>query len=134
MELGGVFLKKLIMGLLLLTVLSGCGKVSNEVVKVTEDSILYTGTVIAGGESNEKSLLLSELNPISNNGLSSIGEVVLLMDGVEIVDQATGKELLAEEIKKGDEVQVELIKDYLLAESYPAQLSGSSVIKVEKVN
>ena len=127
------------MGMMLVTVLSGC-KVSNtdESLASASDSvvgetIIYKGVVKVGVEPKENSLYLSSLESISNKETLTYGEVVLLMEGVVVEDQETGKAIEVEELASGDEIEVELEKDAPITRSIPAQIAGSGIVKLARV-
>lgn len=137
-------MKHLILGLITVTILTGCS-LSNEkenvsslesssIVTNEEDVILYTGTVIDGVENNENSLFISNLMPVDSVNVNSFDEVILLMDDVALFDQKTGKNLNVEDIKNGDTVNVILIKNTPITMSLPAQIPGMGIVKVERVN
>lgn len=121
------------MGMMLLTVLSGC-KVSNteESIGSASETILYKGVVKVGVEPKENSLYLSSLESIHEKETLTYGEVVLLMEGVVVVDKETGKAIEVEELVSGDEIEVEMAKDAPITRSIPAQI-GSGIVKVERV-
>lgn len=119
--------------MMLITVLSGC-KVSNteERLGSASETILYKGVVKVGVDPKENSLYLSSLESIHEKETLTYGEVVLLMEGVVIEDQETGKEIEVEELVSGDEIEVEMAKDAPIIRSIPAQI-GSGIVKVERV-
>jgi hypothetical protein len=104
------------------------------IVSKEETNILYTGTVIAGGETSENSLFLSDLKPVESLNVASFDEVILLLDGVDLVDKNTGESLSVEDIKIGDTVNVLLIKDTPITMSLTAQIPGMGNLKVEVSN
>ena len=127
------------MGIALIVVLSGC-KVSNTVEglasaseSVVGETIIYKGVVKVGVEPKENSLYLSSLESIDNKEVLTYGDVILLMDGVIIEDQETGKAIEVEELVSGDEIEVELEKDAPITRSIPAQIAGSGIVKVARV-
>lgn len=122
------------MGMMLITVLSGC-KVSNteERLGSASETILYKGVVKVGVDPKENSLYLSSLESIHEKETLTYGEVVLLMEGVVIEDQETGKEIEVEELVSGDEIEVEMAKDAPIIRSIPAQIGGSGIVKVERL-
>ena len=103
------------------------------IVSTEEKNILYTGTVISGGETSENSLFLSDLKPVDSLNVASFDEVILLLDGVDLVDKNTGEMLSVEDIKIGDTVNVLLIKDTPITMSLPAQIPGMGIVKIERV-
>lgn len=142
-------MKNLFLSLLAITVLTGCSAKDTEeinsssdsinesseiVVKTDEESILYTGTVISSGEASDKSLFVSNLTPVTSTEANSFDEVVLLMEGVEILDKDTGETLSVEEVKEGAVVDVLLIKNAPTTMSLPAQIPGMGILKVEVSN
>ena len=142
-------MKNLLLGLLAVTVLTGCSAKDTEevnsssdiinessdlVVTTDEESILYTGTVIAGSEASDKSLFISNLTPVNSTEANAFDEVVLLLDDVEILDKETGEALSIEEVKVDAVVDVLLIKNAPITMSLPAQIPGMGIVKVEIVN
>lgn len=120
--------------MMLIMVLSGC-KVSNteESIGSASETILYKGVVKVGVEPKENSLYLSSLESISSKESLTYGEVILLMDGIIVEEQETGKEIEVEELVSGDEIEVEMAKDAPIIRSIPAQIGGSGIVKVERV-
>jgi hypothetical protein len=125
------------MGIALIVVLSGCkignteesiGSASDSVVGET---IIYKGVVKVGVEPKENSLYLSSLEAIGKS--LTYGEVILLMEGVVVEDQETGKAIEVEALKSGDEIEVELEKDAPITRSIPAQIAGSGIVKLARV-
>ena len=122
------------MGIALIVVLSGC-KIGNteESLGSASETILYKGVVKVGVEPKENSLYLSSLESIGEKETLTYGEVILLMEGVVVEDQETGKAIEVEELASGDEIEVELEKDAPITRSIPAQIAGSGIVKVERV-
>ena len=56
----------------------------------SETTILYSGTVIDSGVTNEKGLFVSNLKPEDETKAASFDEVILLTEDVNLIDQETG--------------------------------------------
>ena len=76
----------------------------------SETTILYSGTVIDSGVTNEKGLFVSNLKPEDETKAASFDEVILLTEDVNLIDQETGDAIVLSDIKEGDTVSVTLIE------------------------
>lgn len=131
-------MNKLILGLIAVALLTGCGTENskaknNEGIETNEETILYTGTVIDFGETLDGGLFLADLTPINSPEVASFDEVILLTEEVSLVDQKSGKPIVLSELVKGDTVQVTLIEHAPTTMSLPPQIGGNGIVKIEKV-
>ena len=100
----------------------------------TETTILYSGTVIDSGITNENGLFISKLEPEDATKSVSYDEVILLMEGVTLVEQESGGSIDISDIKEGDMVSVTLIEHAPTTMSIPPQIPGMGIVKVERLS
>lgn len=99
----------------------------------SETTILYSGTVIDSGVTNEKGLFVSNLKPEDETKAASFDEVILLTEDVNLIDQETGDAIVLSDIKEGDTVSVTLIEHAPTTMSIPPQIPGMGIVKIERV-
>jgi uncharacterized protein YceK len=135
---GGIRLKKLILCFITTALLSGCSatssqaSINSEVVENEEATILYTGTVIDSGETHENGLFVADLVPVESSEAASFDEVILLMEGVPLIDLSSGENVPLSALEKGDSVTVTLVEHAPTTMSIPPQIPGMGIVKVEK--
>lgn len=100
----------------------------------SETTILYSGTVIDSGVTNEKGLFVSNLKPEDETKAASFDEVILLTEDVNLIDQETGDAIVLSDIKEGDTVSVTLIEHAPTTMSIPPQIPGMGIVKIERVS
>lgn len=100
----------------------------------SETTILYSGTVIDSGVTNEKWLFVSNLKPEDETKAASFDEVILLTEDVNLIDQETGDAIVLSDIKEGDTVSVTLIEHAPTTMSIPPQIPGMGIVKIERVS
>lgn len=100
----------------------------------SETTILYSGTVIDSGVTNEKGLFVSNLKPEDETKAASFDEVILLTEDVNLIDQETGDAIVLSDIKEGDIVSVTLIEHAPTTMSIPPQIPGMGIVKIERVS
>lgn len=140
-------MKKLILSLLMVSFLSGCNAKNSQADdndltsdgvsmenESSETTILYSGTVIDSGVTNEKGLFVSNLKPEDETKAASFDEVILLTEDVNLIDQETGDAIVLSDIKKGDTVSVTLIEHAPTTMSIPPQIPGMGIVKIERVS
>ena len=127
--------------------LSGCNAkdsqtenndLTSEAVSMESESsvktILYSGTVIDSGVTNEKGLFVSNLKPKDETKAASFDEVILLTEDVNLLDQQTGDAVALSDIKEGDTVNVTLIEHAPTTMSIPPQIPGMGIVKIERMS
>lgn len=140
-------MKKLILSLLMVSFLSGCNAKNSQADnndltsdgvsmenESSETTILYSGTVIDSGVTNEKGLFVSNLKPEDETKAASFDEVILLTEDVNLIDQETGDAIVLSDIKEGDTVSVTLIEHAPTTMSIPPQIPGMGIVKIERVS
>ena len=140
-------MKKIILSLLIVSFLSGCStknsqadnnSLTSEVIHMesesSETTILYFGTVIDNGITNENGLFVSNLIPEDTTKAASFDEVILLTEDVNLIDQETGDAIVLSDIKEGDTVSVTLIEHAPTTMSIPPQIPGMGIVKIERVS
>ena len=141
-------MKKIFLSLLIVSFLSACNtknsqannsSLTSEVIDIennesTETTILYSGTVIDSGITNENGLFISKLEPEDATKSASYDEVILLMEGVTLVEQESGDSIDISDIKEGDMVSVTLIEHAPTTMSIPPQIPGMGIVKVERLS
>lgn len=140
-------MKKLILSLLMVSFLSGCNAKKSQADdndltsdgvsmenESSETTILYSGTVIDSGVTNEKGLFVSNLKPEDETKAASFDEVILLTEDVNLIDQETGDAIVLSDIKEGDTVSVTLIEHAPTTMSIPPQIPGMGIVKIERVS
>lgn len=100
----------------------------------SETTILYSGTVIDSGVTNEKGLFVSNLKSEDETKAASFDEVILLTEDVNLIDQETGDAIVLSDIKEGDTVSVTLIEHAPTTMSIPPQIPGMGIVKIERVS
>lgn len=100
----------------------------------SETTILYSGTVIDSGVTNEKGLFVSNLKPEDETKAASFDEVILLTEDVNLIDQETGDAIVLSDIKEGGTVSVTLIEHAPTTMSIPPQIPGMGIVKIERVS
>lgn len=100
--------------------------------ELSDSTISYTGTVGEGNESNDKRLLILNLQPETSSDAASFDEVVLLMEGVTLIESDSGDALELSEINEGDLVKVVLKENAPTTMSLPPQIPGNAIISVER--
>lgn len=100
----------------------------------SETTLLYSGTVIDSGVTNEKGLFVSNLKPEDETKAASFDEVILLTEDVNLIDQETGDAIVLSDIKEGDTVSVTLIEHAPTTMSIPPQIPGMGIVKIERVS
>src|SRR5699024_9223936 len=142
-----VSLKKIILSLLIVSFLSGCStknsqadnnSLTSEVIHMesesSETTILYFGTVIDNGITNENGLFVSNLIPEDTTKAASFDEVILLTEEVTLIGQETGDPIDISDIKEGDTISVTLIEHAPTTMSIPPQIPGMAIVKIERVS
>ncbi|HJA89855.1 MAG TPA: hypothetical protein H9948_03600 [Candidatus Jeotgalibaca merdavium] len=140
-------MKKIILSLFVVFFLSGCNAkdsqtenndLTSEAVSMESESsvktILYSGTVIDSGVTNEKGLFVSNLKPKDETKAASFDEVILLTEDVNLLDQQTGDAVALSDIKEGDTVNVTLIEHAPTTMSIPPQIPGMGIVKIERMS
>lgn len=140
-------MKKLILSLLMVSFLSGCNAKNSQADdndlasdgvsmenESSETTILYSGTVIDSGVTNEKGLFVSNLKSEDETKAASFDEVILLTEDVNLIDQETGDAIVLSDIKEGDTVSVTLIEHAPTTMSIPPQIPGMGIVKIERVS
>lgn len=140
-------MKKLLLSLLLIFSLTGClpnsssssnsqanSQLESSQDELSEATIVYTGTVVEGNESNDRGLLISNLQPETSSNVASFDEVFLLMEGVTLIESDTGDALELSDINEGDLVSVILKEHTPTTKSIPPQIPGNSIISVERTS
>lgn len=100
----------------------------------SETTILYFGTVIDNGITNENGLFVSNLKPEDTTKAASFDEVILLTEEVTLIGQETGDPIDISDIKEGDTVSVTLIEHAPTTMSIPPQIPGMGIVKIERVS
>ncbi|HJF17208.1 MAG TPA: hypothetical protein K8V19_06145 [Globicatella sulfidifaciens] len=140
-------MKKIILSLLIVSFLSGCStknsqadnnSLTSEVIHMesesSETTILYFGTVIDNGITNENGLFVSNLIPEDTTKAASFDEVILLTEEVTLIGQETGDPIDISDIKEGDTISVTLIEHAPTTMSIPPQIPGMAIVKIERVS
>lgn len=79
---------------------------------------------------DEQRLVLASLIPEDKDSKTvPFDEVVLLTEGVEIVD-SSDKEVTLDQINAGDTIEVTLIENSPIASSLPPQIPGMAIVKI----
>lgn len=100
----------------------------------SETTILYFGTVIDNGITNENGLFVSNLIPEDTTKAASFDEVILLTEEVTLIGQETGDPIDISDIKEGDTISVTLIEHAPTTMSIPPQIPGTAIVKIERVS
>ena len=140
-------MKKIILSLLIVSFLSGCStknsqadnnSLTSEVIHMesesSETTILYFGTVIDNGITNENGLFVSNLIPEDTTKAAGFDEVILLTEEVTLIGQETGDPIDISDIKEGDTISVTLIEHAPTTMSIPPQIPGMAIVKIERVS
>ena len=140
-------MKKIILSLLIVSFLSGCStknsqadnnSLTSEVIHMesesSETTILYFGTVIDNGITDENGLFVSNLIPEDTTKAASFDEVILLTEEVTLIGQETGDPIDISDIKVGDTISVTLIEHAPTTMSIPPQIPGMAIVKIERVS
>lgn len=133
--------------MLIVSFLSGCStknsqadnnSLTSEVIHMesesSETTILYFGTVIDNGITNENGLFVSNLIPEDTTKAASFDEVILLTEEVTLIGQETGDPIDISDIKEGDTISVTLIEHAPTTMSIPPQIPGTAIVKIERVS
>lgn len=133
--------------MLIVSFLSGCStknsqadnnSLTSEVIHMesesSETTILYFGTVIDNGITNENGLFVSNLIPEDTTKAASFDEVILLTEEVTLIGQETGDPIDISDIKEGDTISVTLIEHAPTTMSIPPQIPGMAIVKIERVS
>lgn len=100
----------------------------------SETTIVYFGTVIDNGITNENGLFVSNLIPEDTTKAASFDEVILLTEEVTLIGQETGDPIDISDIKEGDTISVTLIEHAPTTMSIPPQIPGMAIVKIERVS
>lgn len=133
--------------MLIVSFLSGCStknsqadnnSLTSEVIHMesesSETTIVYFGTVIDNGITNENGLFVSNLIPEDTTKAASFDEVILLTEEVTLIGQETGDPIDISDIKEGDTISVTLIEHAPTTMSIPPQIPGMGIVKIERVS
>lgn len=131
----------------IVSLLSGCSTgnsqadnsdVTSEDVSMESESsdatVLYSGTVIDSGITNENGIFVSNLQPEDAAEASNFDEVVLLTEGVTLIEQESGDAINLSDINEGDTISVTLIEHAPTTMSLPPQIAGMGIVKIERVS
>lgn len=125
----------------------GCGQTSNneaessseatssskkeEKKEEEKEQVKYKGIVKEDGLKEEQQIVLSSLKQTkeSDNPVY-FDEVILLVEGVPILDEKTSKKRLVEDIKAGTTITVFLVPEPIMTMSIPPQIPGNSIVEI----
>ncbi|MGB6179463.1 hypothetical protein [Carnobacterium sp.] len=83
------------------------------------------------GSKEEQHLLLNSLTQAQENeSIASFDEVILLTEGVSILDKKTQEERSIEDIKAGSTITVFLVPEPITTRSLPPQIPGNSIVNI----
>lgn len=121
----------------------GCGQTSNNEAKSSSEAtssskkeeekeqVEYKGTVKEDGLKEEQQIILSSLKQTKESDKPiSFDEVVLLAEGVPILDEKTSEKRLVEDIKVGTTITVFLVPEPITTMSIPPQIPGNSIVEI----
>ena len=99
--------------------------------KKEQEKVKYKGIVKEDGLKEEQQIVLSSLKQMkeSDNPVY-FDEVILLVEGVPILDEKTSKKLLVEDIKAGTTITVFLVPEPIMTMSIPPQIPGNSIVEI----
>lgn len=100
----------------------------------SDATVLYSGTVIDSGITNENGIFVSNLQPEDAAEASNFDEVVLLTEGVTLIEQESGDAINLSDINEGDTISVTLIEHAPTTMSLPPQIAGMGIVKIERVS
>lgn len=96
-----------------------------------KEKVEYSGMVKEDGSKEEQHLLLNSLTQAQENeSISSFDEVILLTEGVSILDKKTQEERSIEDIKAGSTITVFLVPEPITTRSLPPQIPGNSIVNI----
>lgn len=96
-----------------------------------KEKVEYSGMVKEDGSKEEQHLLLSNLTQTQENkSIASFDEVILLTEGVSILDKKTPEERSIEDIKAGSTITVFLVPEPITTRSLPPQIPGNSIVNI----
>lgn len=121
----------------------GCGQTSNNEAESSseatssskkeeeQEQVKYKGIVKEDGLKEEQQIVLSSLKQTkeSDNPVY-FDEVILLVEGVPILDEKTSKKRLVEDIKAGTTITVFLVPEPIMTMSIPPQIPGNSIVEI----
>ncbi len=121
----------------------GCGQTSNNEAESSseatssskkeeeQEQVKYKGIVKEDGLKEEQQIVLSSLKQTkeSDNPVY-FDEVILLVEGVPILDEKTSKKRLVEDIKAGTTITVFLVPEPIMTLSIPPQIPGNSIVEI----
>lgn len=96
-----------------------------------KEKVEYSGMVKEDGSKEEQHLLLNSLTQAQENeSIASFDEVILLTEGVSILDKKTQEERSIENIKAGSTITVFLVPEPITTRSLPPQIPGNSIVNI----
>lgn len=121
----------------------GCGQTSNNEAESSseatssskkeeeQEQVKYKGIVKEDGLKEEQQIVLSSLKQTKeSDNLVYFDEVILLVEGVPILDEKTSKKRLVEDIKAGTTITVFLVPEPIMTMSIPPQIPGNSIVEI----
>lgn len=95
------------------------------------EGVEYNGIVKEDGIASEQQLMLKNLEPVETAGEAApFDEVILLTEGVPILNAETHEKATIEDIKAGTSVTVLLVPEPITTRSLPPQIPGNSILKI----